>query len=352
MNWKKMGCGILAVAMISLLTACGGGKEMGDQVTLNVLNWDDYMAPEVLTAFEQKYPDIKVNMVPLTSNEEMYTVLSQEDNLYDVCFPSDYTIEKLVANGLLEPLDKSKIPNMEHIMPRCMDLDFDKGNVYSVPYMWGTVGILYNEQAVSDVVDSWEILWDEKYKGQILMYDSVRDAMAVANKKLGYSVNTASEEEIRRAGEELVRQKPLNQSYGTDELKNKMITESAAMAVVYSGDAVFAMAENENLRYVVPKEGSNLWFDNMVIMKSSKQKDAAHTFINFLNDPEIAKINTEYIGYTTANQAGFNLLEEELQKDPVYMPSKETLDRCEVYLDLGEKIKLYDEIWTKLKASK
>ena len=349
---KRFLCLLMCGLCLFGLTACGNnsGEEEVTGVTLNILNWDDYIDPELVTLFEEQNPGVNVKITPLTSNEEMITVLSQKDSIYDLCFPSDYAIEWLIKDDLLLELDKSKIPNMSHIMTHCLDKSFDKGNTYSVPYMWGTVGILYNTTMVTDPVDSWDILWNEKYYRDIVMYDSVRDSMTVALKRLGYSLNTTDEKELKEAGDSLKEQKKLVQNYGTDEIKNRMASDSAALSVVYSGDAILAMDENENLSYVVPKEGSNIWYDNMVIMKNTKNADLAHKFINFLCDPEVAKQNTEYIGYTTTNQTAFDNLDEYYKENPAYAPDVDALTNCEVYVDLGDRIRLYDDIWTRLKA--
>lgn len=280
---------LLVLSCGLLLTACGGGGETeGDQMSLYILNWGDYIDEDKLEEFRAGHPEIDVHYETMTSNEEMLVQLQSPNCIYDVCFPSDYTITKLLKLDLLQKLDLSKLSNYDNTDPRFLSLEFDPDNEYSVPYMWGTVGILYNKTMVQEPVDSWSILWDERYSKQILMYDSVRDSMAVALKKLGYSLNTTNKDEIAAAEAELTAQKPLVLAYGTDDLRDKMINGNAALAVVYSGDAIAAIAENPDLDYVVPMEGSNIWFDNVVLTKSSKNVEAAHIFIDWLLDAEVA----------------------------------------------------------------
>lgn len=341
------------IAMVLvLLLSFGGlfGCQKSDTVTLNVLNWGDYIDEEVLAAFEEE-TGITVKYSTTASNEEMLTKLSAPDSVYDICFPSDYIIEKMVADDMLYEINKDNIPNMQYIDERFLDLSFDPGNKYSVPYMWGTVGILYNTTMVDDEVTSWKILWDEKYAGQILMYDSIRDTIGITLKMLGHSVNTRDEAHIEEAKDALVAQRPIVQAYLDDPIKSTMISGNGALAVVYSGDAVWCIEENPDLAFALPNEGSNLWFDNVIIPKNSKNTEAAEAFINFLCDPEIAKANTEYIGYSTPNKGALALLDEEWLTDETYNPPQEILDRCEVFRDLGSFIEVYNNAWMHVKGS-
>ncbi len=350
MSVKKLLCLCVAFVLAVGMVGCNNSSD-STKVTLNLLNWDDYIDPELIDEFESRNPDIEVNMTALTSNEEMITTLSQDDSIYDMAMPSDYAIEMMLNEDLLQPIDKTKIPNFSNLMSSTLDKDFDKGNEYSVPYMWGTVGILYNKTMVNEPVTSWDILWDSKYSGNIIMYDSVRDSMAVSLKRLGYSLNTTNEQEIKEAGDELIKQKPLVQNYATDEIKHKMINNSAALSVVYSGDAILAMEENPDLAYVVPEEGSNVWFDNMVLMKNSQNTEAAYKFMDFLCEPDIAKRNSEYIGYTTSNNSANDIVKENQDLAEVYLPSEDILAKCESFVELQDKISLYDDVWTQLKSN-
>ena len=346
--WKKIICLALALALSLSFFACGGGGK--SKVTLNVLNWGDYIDPDLLRQFEDE-TGISIKYTTMTSNEEMLVKLASADNIYDVCFPSDYLIEKLAADDLLYQINKANIPNLSNIDPRFLDLSFDPGNTYSVPYMWGTVGILYNKTMVTDPVDSWNILWDEKYAGQILMYDSMRDTIGITLKKLGLDINTRNEADILAAQEALIAQKPLVRAYLTDDIKMELINGSAAMGVVYSGDAVYCISENPDLAYVVPKEGSNVWFDNIIIPKTSKHTAEAEQFINFLCDAKVAAQNSDYIGFSTPNAAALKLMDPAYAADPTYNPPQDVLDRCQIFKDLGDFVKVFSDAWTKVKAA-
>jgi len=336
----------LCLLVCCVLSGCGGK----DTVTLNVLNWGDYIDESLIDRFEEE-TGIKVNYTTMASNEEMLIKLTSPDCVYDLCFPSDYIIEKLVAQDLLHEINMDNVPNVANIDERFMDLPFDPGNKYSIPYMWGTVGILYNTTMVDEPVDSWSILWDEQYAGQILMYDSMRDSIAVALLMLGYDINTRDEAQVAEAQQALIDQRPLVQAYLDDAIKNRMVSGSAALSVVYSGDAIVALAENEDLAFAVPMEGSNVWFDNVVIPKSSQHTAEAEAFINFLCDAEVGKINTEYIGYSTPNKASLALMDEEWTADETYNPPQEVLDRCTVFRDLGDFVGVFNQAWTHVKAS-
>lgn len=319
---------------------------------LNILNWGEYIDPELLNLFE-KETGVKVNYVEMTSNEEMLLKLRSADCIYDLCFPSDYIIEQLIANDMLQPLDMSKIPNAKNISERIKQFTnvFDPDNKYSLPYLWGTVGILYNTKMVEGEVDSWDVLWDEKYVGQVWQYDSVRDAIAVALLKLGYDINTRSADEVNAAKEELIKQIPLLKGLGTDDIRSSMENGKAALAVIYSGDALECCSKNEDLAYVVPKEGSNVWFDNVVIPKSAKNVEAAHAFINFINDANLAARNTEYVYYSTPNQGALDLLGEEFTENAIFNPSQEVLDRCNVFHDLGDFVDVFNTAWAEYKSA-
>ena len=337
---------VLAILLVGTLFGCAA-KE--DSNTLYVLNWGDYIDEALLTQFEEE-TGIQVNYTTMATNEEMMVKLEEADCIYDVCFPSDYIIERLIQKDLLHELNKDNIPNLQYIDERFLDLDFDPENKYSVPYMWGTVGILYNTTMEQEPVTSWDILCDETYADQILMYDSIRDTIGVALMKLGYSINTRNEADIQAAEEALIAQKPIVQAYLGDPIKDRLISGGAAMGIVYSGDAMWCMYENPDLAYAVPETGSNLWFDNIIIPKTSDNTEAAEAFINFLCDPEVAAQNAEYIGYSTPNAAALEILGEEYINDPTYNPPQELLDKCEIFHDLGDFITVYNDAWNRIKA--
>lgn len=344
---KKIALLLTVIMVIGLLGGCGGG---GDQKTLYVYNWGDYIDEAVIGEFEDEY-NIKVVYETFATNEDMYVKIKQGGTKYDVAIPSDYMIEKMIKEEMLEPIDLNKIPTFGDISEEFKNLPFDKGNQYSVPYMWGTVGMIYNKTMISDPVDSWDILWNEKYKGSIVMLDSQRDAIAVALKKLGYSLNSRDASELEKAKEALIDQKPYLLAYAGDNLKDMMISGEAAIAVCWSGDAIYMMSENPDLAYALPKEGSNLWFDNMVIPKGAKNVEEAHLFIDFMNRPEIAQKNVEYIGYSTPNMKTKALLAPEVSGNPTAYPDMTTLSNFEVFLDPGEFIEEYNRIWTEVKSA-
>lgn len=344
---KKMFSTLLILAAIFLgLTGCGGK----DTVTINVFNWGDYIDPEVLELFTEE-TGIQVTYEVFDSNEAMRAKLMSGAIDYDVLFPSDYMIEALISEDKLVPLNFENLPNYSYIGEDFKALPYDPDNAYSVPYMWGTVGILYNTEMVQEEVNSWDILWDEQYAGQILMQDSVRDAYAVALKRMGYSLNTSDPGQIEEATAILTDQKPLVQAYVIDQVKDKMIGNEAALAVIYSGEVWIVQEDNENVAYVVPDEGSNIWTDAMVIPTTSKHQEAAEAFINFMCKPEIAFMNTDYIGYSTPHTEAYDMLDDEIKNDPAAYPPQSIMDNCEVYVDLGPEMnQFYADEWNKVKA--
>jgi spermidine/putrescine-binding protein len=263
-------------------------------------------------------------------------------------------VQKLIENDLIQELDFSTIPNSANIGAQYFESanDFDPGNKYAVPYCWGTVGILYNKTMVDDVVDSWDILWDEKYSGQILMQDSVRDAFMVALLKNGYSLNSKNEDEIRVATDDLIDQKKLVQAYVIDQVRDKMIGEEAALGVIYSGEAIYTARENPDLVYVVPKEGTNIWIDSWVITKGSKNVENAQKWIDYMCRGDVALKNFEYITYSTPNTvAQENIEDEDIKNSKVAFPDLDSFP-SESYQYLGEDgDKLYNDAWMEVKSA-
>lgn len=313
---------------------------------LKVYNWYDYIDEAVLDIFEEE-TGIHVNYVNFSQNEDMYTKLSTGAEVYDVVFPSEYMIERLIKEDLLAELDLDNIPNLENVLDTLRDPAYDPGNAHSVPYMWGTLGILYNTDMVSEPITSWNALLDENYAGSIFMMDSVRDTIGLALKVLGYSMNSHDEDELAEAGEWLMAQRDadLVGGYILDQAKDMMANNEAAMAVMYSGDALYAMEKNDALAYVIPDEGSNIWVDGMCVPKVSENKAAAECFINFMCRPDIAQMNMDYIYYSSPiKQVVENLSEEELTSTAMN-PTDEMVARCEYYIDISDVAYLYDDIW-------
>ena len=283
--------GILVIVSISYsVQNLFSKKTSGNEIY--VYNWGEYIDPEVIEMFE-KETGITVHYEEFETNEEMYTIVAKGARTYDVICPSDYMVQKMIENDLLTTINYDNIPNITNIGEPYMESakGFDPENQYCVPYTWGTVGIMYNKSMVDEPVDSWAILFDEKYKNQILMQNSVRDAYCVALSYLGYSINTLDEDELSEATDLLIEQKPLVQAYVVDQVRDKMIKNAAALGVIYSGEAIYMQRENEDLEYVIPKEGSNVWIDGWVIPKNCNNKEGAEAFINFLCKPEIALMN-------------------------------------------------------------
>ena len=318
-----------------------------------VYNWGEYIDPEVIEDFEEE-TGITVHYEEFETNEEMYTVVAKGARNYDVICPSDYMIEKMIENDLLAELDYDNIPNIVNIGAQYLKSaeGFDPGNLYSVPYCWGTVGIMYNTKMVDEPVTSWSILFDEKYKKKILMQNSVRDAFAVALKYLGYSLNTLNERELSEATDLLIAQKPLVQAYVVDQVRDKMIKNAAALGVIYSGEAIYMQRENPDLEYVVPEEGSNVWIDGWVIPSNSRNKEGAEAWINYMCRPDVALKNFDYITYSTPNEAARELIEDEdIKYSKIAFPDADVLERCEVFNYLGSQgDMLYDSYWTKIGA--
>lgn len=337
---------LLAITLIIGLVGCGSNK---DKSVLKVYNWGDYIDPSVLDGFEEEY-GIKVIYDEFATNEEMYAKIKAGAGDYDILIPSDYTIKRMIDEDMLHKLNFDSIPNYKYIDSRFKNLAYDPNNEYSVPYMWGTVGILYNKNMVNEKVDSWEILWDKQYEKQILMLDSIRDSIGITLKMLGYSLNTKNDEELDEAKEALIKQKPLVLAYVGDEVKDKMIGGEAALAVVWSGDAIFAKRENPDLEYAIPKEGSNLWFDSVVIPNVSKNKKEAELFINYLCESDIAYQNADYIGYASPHIEAVKMLPDELTNDKTAYPDDSELVGSEVLEDLAGSLVKYDRIWTEVKS--
>ena len=346
--YKKL-ISLLTIGVLSSTMMVGCGNKKDSTQVLNIYNVGDYIDESLISKFEEE-TGIKVLYETYDTNETMYQKVKSGSTNYDLVFPSDYMVEKMKNEGILQKIDFKNIPNMKYIDESFLNPIYDESNEYSVPYMWGTLGILYNKKMVKEPVNSWDILWNPKYKGNIMMFDSVRDTMAVGLKKLGYSINSTDPKQINEAKDVLMKQKDLVLAYVTDEGKDRLLGEEVAMGMIYSGDAVNLINQNPNLAYVVPKEGSNKWVDAMCIPKTAQNKKEAELFINFLLDPENAKVNTEYIGYSTPNKGALKLLDKSITENPVAYPSQEVLSKCETFIDLGETIKLYDRAWIELKS--
>ena len=284
----------------------------------------------------------------------MYPKIKAGAVQYDVVCPSDYMIQKMIDEDLLAEINFDNVPNIVNIDPAYLKSSesFDADNKYSVPYCWGTLVILYNKTMVDGPIDSWSAIFDEKYSGNILMIDSVRDAFGISLAYLGYDINSTVDSQLEEAKKLLQSQYPLVQAYVIDQVRDKMIGGEAAIGVIYSGEAIYTKRENPDLEYVVPKEGSNVWIDAWVIPKNCRDKENAEAFINYMCDPDVALKNFEFITYSTPNASARDMItDEDIKNSAVAFPDQATLDRCDTFRYLGEEVEsLYIDKWNEVKS--
>jgi len=320
--------------------------------TLTIFNWGEYIDPELITQFEEE-SGYRVVYETFDSNEAMMTKIEQGGTSYDIAVPSEYAIEKMKENDLLQEIDHSQIPNLSNIDPYFLDLAFDPKNKYSIPYFWGTVGIVFNPSLLEgQTFDSWESLWDPSLESEVLLVDGAREIIGMGLNSLGYSLNSTDEKELLEATAKLKELTPNVKAIIGDEVTQLMINEEASVAITFSGQAADMMWENESLDYAVPEEGSNLWFDNMVIPKTAANVEGAHEFINFMLDAEVAAQNADYVGYSIPNSAAVELMDEEVTADERFYPTEEARENLEVYKNLGlEMLGTYNELFLEFKMS-
>ena len=348
--FRRCAAGFAAACVLAGCCFLAFGNKQ-DKIVLNVKNWGMNMADgsdgtlDIVKAFEEKYPNIKVNMSYYESNETLYSQLKNGGISVDVIIPSDYMIDRMRQEGMLEKLNFDNIPNFQYVDEQFKNPDYDPNNEYSVPYTWGTVGILYNTKYVDPAdVTGWELLWNEDYAGKILMIDNSRDAFGIAQYLLGYSVNTEDREELQACADKLAEQKPLVQQYVMDQIYSIMENEEAWIAPYYAGDCMLMMEENEDLAFFLPQEqGFNLFTDAMCIPTCCKEKDAAEKFINFLTDPEISGANMDYICYASPISAARDYMEDYLAESEIVYPSEEILANGTAYKYLTKETTRYVE---------
>lgn len=337
----------------------GGSLHSGGNITLNVYNWGQYIAAgedgaiDVIREFEVAYPNIKVNYTTYDSNETMYTKLKTGGISVDVIIPSDYMIGRLISEDMLLPLNFENIPNYQYIDEAYRNTAYDPENQYSVPYTWGTVGIIYNTKYVDEAdVTGWDLLWNEKYSGKILMFGNSRDAFGIAELLQGYSINTTDDAELQASAEKLRQQRPLVQQYVMDDIYDLMCNEEAYIAPYYAGDYVMMLADNEDLAFCHPQEGFNLFIDAMCIPTCCQNKEAAELFINFLCEPSIAGGNMEWTAYGTPETAAREYMDPEVVTNPNAYPSEEVLARGTFFLALPTEVtQKMEELWLWAKTS-
>lgn len=343
-----------AATALALLAGCTGGGVGGDTQSageVNVYNWGEYIDESIFADFTAQ-TGIKVNYKVYPDNESLYSTMKGGGAEYDVIIPSDYMISRMIEEDMLEKLDLDNIPNFGDVDPSLKNPDYDPTNEYSVPYMWGTVGIIYNTAKIDKPVTGWSSLFDGDYKGQILMFDNSRDAIAIALKYLGYSYNTTDEAQIKEAVDLLVEQYPILQAYVMDQIFDKLEGGEAAIGPYYAGDFITMHEANPDLAWCLPEEGSNLFVDAMCIPKGAANKANAEAFINFMCTTDAGLANCEAIGYSTPLLSVKDALPDEIKNDPVAYPSAEALARCESFTNLPEHIlTLYDSEWLRLKTT-
>ena len=347
---------LLAMSCLTGLSGCGSSKK----TTLYVYNWGQYISEgddgslDVIAAFEEAYPNIRVQYSTYDSNEIMYSKLSNGGITVDVIIPSDYMIGRMVQEGMLEELNFSNIPNYQYIDDSFKNTSYDPENKYSVPYTWGTVGIIYNTKYVDEAdVTGWELLWNEKYAGKILMFDNSRDAFGIAEYLLGYDVNTTDEAELQACSAKLAEQKPVVQQYVMDQIFDAMENEEAWIAPYYAGDYLTMVEENPDLAFVQPEEGSNLFVDAMCIPTCSKNYEDALAFINFMCRDDIVLRNCEETGYSCPSATALEEMDEEMAADPVAYPGADILDKAETFGGLPEEtLTFYDHEWIRICLAK
>ncbi len=329
-------------------------KFRGQGITLNVYNWGEYISDgtdgtlDVVEEFE-KISGIDVNYTLFDTNEDMYAKITHGGSVYDIIIPSDYMIARLIDEDRLEKINFDNIPNIHYIADKYRYVDFDPNGEYTVPYTWGMVGLVYNTKYVTaEEASSWDVLWNERLTGKVLMFGNSRDAFGIALKKLGYSLNSENPDELEEAAEALTAQKAINQAYAMDQTFDKMANENAYAAPYYAGDCITMMERNENLAFAYPKEGVNKFIDSLCIPKGARNKEAAEAFINFLCETEIAVANCEYISYFTPHTAAGEIVEID---ERVY-PTEQDIANSESYVNLGDyATSLMEVMWLRVRAT-
>ncbi|MGY3765795.1 ABC transporter substrate-binding protein [Vagococcus vulneris] len=352
---KKLNSLLIGIVAIILLLGIASfrlehTKGAASGKVLTIYNWGDYIDPNLLKKFEKEY-GYKVVYETFDSNEAMITKIKQGGTAYDLTIPSEYMIQKMIKQDALIPLDHSRIKGLNNIDRRFLDLDFDKKNKYSVPYFWGTLGIVYNDKLVDKgTINHWNDLWKPELKNNLMLIDGAREVMGLALNSDGYSLNSKDMTQLNHAENKLTGLTANVKAIVADEIKMYMINNESAAAVTFSGEASEMLDNNENLHYVIPEEGSNLWFDNMVIPKTAKNINGAYDFINFMLEPENAAANAEYIGYSTPNKKAKAILPESITNDKQFYPDDKTIENLEVYEDLGSNyLEVYNDLFLQFK---
>lgn len=351
---KKIYFSVLILFIVLFVSGCSDEKNENDNV-INVYSWGEFISNgvdgtlDVNKEFTER-TGIKVNYKTFQNNEELFAKLVGGGADYDVIIPSDYMVSRLIENDMLEPLNFDNIPNYSFISENFKNLDFDPQNKYSVPYVWGLIGIFYNKREIQENEDeiTWNTLWDEKYKNKILMFDNARDSFAISLLRLGYSINTVNPQAWREAADQLIIQKKLVQAYVMDQIFDKMSNGEAVLAPYYSGDAATLLKTNPDIGFVIPKSGTNKFVDSMCIPKNSRHKIQAEKYINFMCETDIALANVKKTGYSTPHTEAYKRLSDEIKK---FYPNENEVKNSQVFVNLPSNInKLMDELWVEVKS--
>lgn len=343
------GVGLLVLA--GGLSGCGqgmGGESGEKRPVLHYFTWSDYVGPEIIAEFERR-EQVKVVIDTFSSNEELLAKLQSGATGYDVAVPSDFMVAIMVRQGLLQELDAAAMPNASFLEPHLQVLPFDPHRQYSVPYLWGTVGIGYDSAVITSAPDSWSILWDPRYRGRISMLNDQREVFGAVLRSMGQSMNSTDATVIESAKERLLQQKPLVKTYTSDHYDQLLASGEVVLAHGWGGQVARAMAERPTIRYVVPKEGATLWADCLVVLKSAPQKALAMRFINYLMEPEVAARTSERLRFASASRTARELVSPAIRDNPAVYPPPDQLGRLEWMQDVGKGIRLYDRAWTELK---
>ena len=343
--------------LIALLVGLRYGLERSTVSETNqsviIYNGGDYIDPDLLKEFEQEtgYPVIYETF---DSNEAMMVKLQQGGTAYDLVIPSEYTIEQMIEQDMLVPIDYDQIEGMEHLDPRFLDHSFDPGNKYSIPYFWGTLGIVYNTDMIPEgSIQHWDDLWREEFRNQVMVFDGAREVIGIGLQSMGESLNETDPAKLKAATDKLKQLVPNVSAFIADEIKMHLMNHEMPIGITFSGEAAMVMEDHEELTYVVPPEGSNLWFDNMVIPKGGHNPQGAHALISFLLRPDIAARNAEYIGYSTPNHSAMALMDPETINDKAFYPDDEMISHLEVYQNLGQDaLILYNDLFLDIKIVK
>ncbi|MDS4042781.1 MAG: extracellular solute-binding protein [Candidatus Competibacter sp.] len=342
---------MLKILLASLLLLSGAIVIAAEQQTLVVYNWAEYLPKKVLQQFARE-TGIKVQYSTYDSNEAMYAKVKTVKGVgYDILVPSTYYVDRMRREGLLQPLDKSRLHNLGNLNPRLLDQPYDPDNRYSIPYLWGTTGIAYDADKVAPgTLTRWAELWDPAYRNKLLLLNDMREVFSMGLKVLGHSINTTDENQIRAAYEKLAEIMPNVRVFDAESPKTKFLSREVAAGMLWNGEAYQASRENPKIRYVYPKEGAMQWMDNLVVSAGAKNVDAAHQFIDFVLRPEIARQISEEVGYSSPNLAAIKLLPEKVRDNPTVYPSEEDLKNVEFQTDVGAALPVYDQYWQRLKA--